>query len=459
MTKQQRLVLVVCILASFVAFLDGSVVNVGLPAIVRDLGGGLAVQQWVVDAYLITLGSLMLVAGSFSDLFGRKKVLAWGLGGFLVTSVLCAIAPASGWLIGSRALQGVAGALLVPSSLAFIIGAFSGKAQGRAIGIWTSWTGIAFIVGPLLGGSLIDLFSWRAIFAINILPIAVAFWLMRGLDQPEQIREKTRIDWLGVVLGGVGLAGPVYGLIEQPHLGWTDPLILTAIIGGALVFAAFLYHEKHSKHPMLPLTLFRTRNFSVGNIATTSIYAGLSIATFLIVIFLQQIEGYSAISAGIALIPATIVMFVLSPRLGSLSSTFGPRIFMAVGPIIAGLGFLYMLRISAPLAYWTELLPGILLFGLGLSVTVTPLTSAVLGSIHAEQAGVASAINNAIARIAGLVAIAAVGLIVGPTMTLHGFRHGLIATAILLIIGGVISAIGITNKGIKSDDDLPNEQK
>lgn len=459
MTKQQRLVLIICILASFVAFLDGSVVNVGLPAIVRDLGGGLALQQWVVDAYLITLGSLMLVAGSFSDLFGRKKVLSWGLGGFLVASILCALAPTGSLLIASRALQGVAGALLVPSSLAFIIGAFSDKAQGRAIGIWTSWTGIAFIVGPLLGGFLIDISSWRAIFAINIVPIAIAFWLMHWLDQPEHIRQKTRIDWLGVGLGGVGLAGPVYGLIEQPHLGWTNSIILASLIGGVLVFAAFLIHEKHSKHPMLPLTLFKARNFSVGNIATTSIYAGLSIATFLVIIFLQQIEGYSAISAGVALIPATLIMFVLSPRLGSLSSTFGPRIFMTLGPIIAGFGFLYMLHVGRPLAYWTELLPGILLFGLGLSVTVTPLTSAVLGSIRAEQAGVASAINNAIARIAGLIAIAAVGVIVGPTMTLRGFHRGLIATAMLLFTGGIISAIGITNRDSKNSQAISVEQK
>ncbi len=459
MTKQQRLVLLISILASFVAFLDGSVVNVGLPAIVRDLGGGLAVQQWVVDAYLMTLGSLMLVAGSFSDLFGRKKILAFGLLGFLIASIFCALAPNSGLLIASRTLQGVAGALLVPSSLALIIGAFNGKAQGRAIGIWTSWTGIAFIVGPLLGGSLIDLFSWRAIFAINVLPIAAALWLMRGLDLPEHIRKTVRIDWLGVVLGGLGLAGPVYGLIEQSHYGWANPMVWGSIIGGVLVLALFLLHERRTRDPMLPLELFQSRNFSVGNIATTSIYAGLSVATFLIVIFLQQIEGYSAVVAGFALVPSTLIMFVLSPRLGSLSSTFGPRIFMALGPLIAGAGFLFMLRVSQPVSYWTQLLPGIALFGLGLSVTVTPLTSAVLGSIRAEQAGVASATNNAIARIAGLIAIAAVGIIIGPTITLDGFRRGLVATAILLFIGAAISAIGISNNAVKKNAESRIEQK
>ncbi len=448
MNKQQRLVLLVSILASFVAFLDGSVVNVALPAIVRDLGGGLVVQQWVVDAYLITLGSLMLVAGSFSDLFGRRKVLSIGLIGFAVTSTLCALAPTGNFLIVSRALQGIAGALLVPSSLALIISAFSGKAQGKAIGTWTAWTGISFIVGPLLGGALIDVFSWRLIFAINLLPIAVTLWLMRGLVQPEREHKAVRIDWLGVIFGVVGLGGPVYGLIEQSHYGWSSPSVYLPIGIGALLFGFFLWYEKKSPAPMLPLKLFAIRNFRTGNLATTSIYAGLSVATFLIVIFIQQVDGYSALAAGLALLPVTLIMFLLSPRFGALAGIYGPRLFMAAGPLIGAAGFLYMLRVGHPISYWTQLFPGVLLFGIGLSVTVAPLTAAVLGSIDSRQAGIASAINNAISRVAGLLAIAGIGAVVGPNITLSGFHRGVIMTASLLILGGVISAIGIQNDNL-----------
>ncbi len=240
MSKQQRLVLFISILASFVAFLDGSVVNVALPAIVHELGGGLSVQQWVVDAYMITLGSLMLIAGSLSDLFGRKKILWLGLLAFGVTSLLCAIAPNASFLIVSRGLQGIAGALLVPSSLALIISAFSGRAQGKAIGTWTAWTGIAFVVGPLLGGLLVDISSWRFIFAINVLPIAVTSWFLARLEQPEAVRARTKIDWLGTFLCVIGLGGPVYALIEQPHYGWQNPLVYLSLIVGVIAATYFI---------------------------------------------------------------------------------------------------------------------------------------------------------------------------------------------------------------------------
>src|SRR5512146_139851 len=302
MTRPQKIVLVVSILASFVAFLDGSVVNVALPAISRNLGGGLGTQQWVVDAYLITLGSLILLAGSLSDLFGRKRVLAAGLIGFAVTSILCAVAPGSLFLIVARALQGIAGALLVPSSLAMIISWFSGPAQGKAIGTWTAWTGIAFIIGPLLGGFLVDAVSWRLIFAINILPIAVCLWLLAKVKTTESLRG-ARLDVVGAVLCSLGLAGSVYGLIENPHHGWHS--VLLPLVGGTLALAGFLAYERRTVNAMLPLSLFKVRNFWVGNIATFAIYGGLSIATFLIVIFLQQVSDYSALDAGLALLPVT----------------------------------------------------------------------------------------------------------------------------------------------------------
>jgi EmrB/QacA subfamily drug resistance transporter len=443
--SQQRLVLVVSILASFVAFLDGSVVNVGLPAIVRDLGGGLVTQQWVVDAYLITLSSLILVAGSLSDLLGRKRILELGLLGFGVTSVLCAVAPTSGSLIVFRALQGVAGALLVPSSLALIIAVFGSGGSGKAIGTWTAWTGIAYIIGPLLGGFLIDAASWRLIFAINVLPIAATLWLIRRLQHQDVKQRGVRVDMVGAGLSALGLGGSVFALIEQPHYGWSSPIIYAPLVIGVAMLTYFIRYEQRIEQPMLTLELFKVRNFSVGNVATVAIYGGLSVASFLLTVFIQQVGGYSAIEAGLALLPVTIIMFVLSPRFGALCGKYGPRFFMSAGPAVAGLGFFLLLRVHQSVQYWTQLLPGVLLFGLGLSMTVAPLTTAILGSIESRHAGIGSAINNAVARVAGLVAIAAIGVVTGPTLETAGFHRGVVAMAALLLAGGAISAIGIQN--------------
>ena len=444
MTKQQRLVLWISILASFVAFLDGSVINVALPAITAEFNSGLSVQQWVVDAYLITLGSLILVAGSLSDLFGRKRILELGLIGFAITSILCAVAPTSEFLIVSRGLQGIAGALLVPSSLALIISTFKGAAQGKAIGSWTAWTGISFIIGPLVGGLLVDAGSWRFIFAINIIPILVTLWLIRRLKVPETARSGTRLDVYGALLCAVGLAGTVFALIEQPNYGWLNPVIYVPFIVGLASLGAFFWHERRTAHPMLPLGLFSVRNFAVGNLATLAIYAGLSLGTFIIAIFVQQVGGYSATEAGLALIPITLIMFFLSSRFGALSGKYGPRLFMALGPIIGALGFLAMLWVDSSVSYWA-LLPGIIVFGVGLSITVAPLTSAILGAIDDAQAGIGSAINNAVARIAGLLAIAAIGPIIGAQLDLDGFYRAVMVTAGLLLAGGIVSAIGIVN--------------
>jgi MFS family permease len=336
----------------------------------------------------------------------------------------------------------------VPSSLALIISAFSGKAQGKAIGTWTAWTGIAFVIGPLLGGLLVDSFSWRFVFAINVLPIALTLWLLQMIEQPESLRKDERVDYLGTLLCVVGLGGTAYALIEQARYGWSSPNIYLPLIVGLGALGLFFRHESRTPQPMLPLGLFRVRNFSVGNLATLSIYGGLSVATFLITVFIQQVGGYTAIEAGLALLPITLIMFVLSPRFGMLSGKYGPRIFMALGPIVAGVGFLTMLRIGQHVNYVTELLPGVILFAFGLSATVSPLTAAVLGSIDKQEAGIGSAVNNAVARIAGLVAIAALATITGATLDVSGFHRGIGAAAILLIVGGVVSAIGITNKAV-----------
>lgn len=420
----------VSILASFVAFLDSAIVNVALPAIQTDLGGGLSAQQWVVDAYLLTLGSFILIAGSLSDLLGRRKILNLGLIGFGVASLLCAVAPTSEFLIGSRALQGVAGALLVPSSLALIIATFSGPAQGKAIGTWTAWTGIAFIVGPLLGGFLVDSATWRWIFAINVVPIAITLYLLKDVMAPKIESKTTKsVDILGAALCALGLGGPVFALIEQPRYGWSDPIIYLPLILGIMIFISFLVYEKRIRNPMLPLSLFKNHNFSVGNLATLSVYAGLSAGMFLIVLFLQQVSGYSALAAGMSLLPVTLILFFLSPKIGGFSAKFGPRLFMGFGPIIAGVGFLMMQKMPADVNYWTQVFPGVMVFGFGLALTVAPLTSAILGDVPKEQAGIASATNNAIARIAGLLAVAAVGAIVATQFAAAVDKQGLVAPA------------------------------
>lgn len=446
MTKQQRLVLAVSILASFVAFLDGSVVNVALPAISRELGGGLAIQQWVVDAYLLTLGALILVARSLSDLFGRRRILAIGLIGFGAASLLCAVAQNNGLLIGARALQGVAGALLVPSSLALIISTFNGAAESKAIGTWTAWTGISFIIGPLLGGFLVDAASWRWVFGINMVPITLTLWLLARVTKPEPAQQSAKVDIVGALLCAIGLGGAVFALIEQPAYGWNSSVVWLSMAVGLAALILFVWYEGRTVQPMLPLSLFRVRNFSFGNMATTTIYAGLSIATFLIVIFLQQVGGYTAFDAGLALLPVTIIMFLLSPRFGALAGKYGSRLFMTLGPIVAAAGFLLMLRVQPQVRYWADLLPGVLGFGLGLSMTVAPLTAAVLGDIGALHAGVASAVNNAVARVAGLVAIALVGIITGPHLDAAGFHRTLVVIALLMVAGGLISFVGIRRR-------------
>ncbi len=446
MQRHQKLVLAIAILASFVAFLDGSVINVALPAIVRDLGGGLSTQQWVVDAYLITLGSLILLAGSLSDLFGRIVILRTGLIAFGVASLLCAIAPTWQILVASRALQGVGGALLVPSSLAIILSNFSGPAQAKAIGQWTGFTSVAFITGPLVGGLFVDYLSWRWVFAINVIPIAVTLVLLFVLRQKDVREEGVRLDIPGAILGVVGLGLPVFALIEQGNYGFGSPVIFVPLVVGILALVAFLWRERVAKQPMVPLSLFRVRNFSVGNVATTFVYAAISVGGFLLAVYLQQGAGYRATLAGLATIPVTIISILLSPTVGGLAGKYGPRFFMSVGPLISGLGFLYYVLFTSKEAfYWTEILPGVLLFGFGMTLTVAPLTSAILGAIDARQAGIGSAINNAVSRVAGLIAIAMLGLVVGAHLDFGGFRRGMLLTAVLLFLGGLVSLLGIRN--------------
>jgi EmrB/QacA subfamily drug resistance transporter len=451
MTTAQRLVLTIAILASLVSFLDGTIVNVALPAIMRELGGGLTAQQWIVDAYLITLGSLILVAGSVSDVYGRITVVRVGLIAFGVASVAIAASPSVEFLIIARGVQGIAGALLVPSSLALITSNFRGPAQAKAIGTWTGLTGIAMIAGPVIGGVFVDLATWRYAFLINVVPIAVTLWLLKVLGQRDVREEGVAIDYLGAVLCTLGLGGSVFALIEQEQLGWASPAIYVPLIGGLLAFAGFLVRQRFHTDPMLPLGLFRVRNFWAGNIATALIYGALSLNGFAIGVYLQQGAKLPATFAGLALIPVTVIMILFSSRVGALSGRFGPRLFMTIGPIIAGVGALLMLLIADPFDYWWQLLPGVLVFGVGLTLTVSPLTSAILGAIDTRRSGIASAVNNAVSRVAGLVVIAMLAVIVGGALDLAGVHRAVTVTAAMLILGGIVSFLGIRNPERISD--------
>ena len=411
--RRKRLALLAAILGSFVAGLDATAVNVALPAIERDLGGGLAGQQWVSNAYLLTLGSLILVGGSLGDLFGERRIFTLGVAGFGVVSVVCALAPSIEVLVVGRALQGVFGALLTPSALAVIVASFPPNERGAAIGSWTAWGGIAMVIGPLAGGWLIDVATWRWIFAVNV-PFVIATIIIVRMAVPERPREGPQIhlDYLGAVLCALGLAGPVFALIRQPSVGWGSPEVLVPAVVGVVMFALFIVHEARTPHPMLPLGLFRRRNFAVGNLETLLMYGGLSAVIFFLVLFLQQVAGYEALQAGLATLPITIVTFTLARRAGRMADRYGPRWFMGGGPLVAAAGLAMFQRVDAHIDYVTDLLPALLLFAVGLSATVAPLTATVLADADESNAGIASGVNNAIARVAGLLAVAALGAVV-----------------------------------------------
>jgi EmrB/QacA subfamily drug resistance transporter len=403
----------------------------------------------VVDAYLLTLGSLILVGGSLSDLFGARRIFLIGILSFGAISVLCAAAPDGNTLIAARALQGVAGALLTPSGLAVITATFRGEERGAAIGTWTSWTGIAFVIGPLVGGWLVTHTSWRWVFIINVpFALVTAALVIAVVPTIERDGPRPRVDFVGAILCTLGLAGPVFALIEAPRRGWSDPLILVTLIGGILVFASFILWEARTSHPMLPLRLFNRRNFTVANIETLTVYAGLSTLTFFLVLFLQQLASYSALRSGLALLPITIVLFVLSPRVGRLSIRLGPRLFMGVGPLVAGGSLLWLTQMDAHFSYWMELLPVLFGFSIGLSMIVAPLTATVLADATERDAGIASGVNNAIARVAGLLGIAVVGAVIAGSsnaLDLSGYHTAMEITAILVAAGGVIGLVGIRN--------------
>jgi EmrB/QacA subfamily drug resistance transporter len=454
-TRRQQLTLVAAILGSALVSVDSSIVSVALPAIERDLGGGLAAQQWISNAYLLALGSLILIGGSLGDIYGERRIFTVGVTAFGVVSFACALAPTTGVLIAARALQGGAAALITPSSLAIIVAAFTAKERGAAIGSWTAWGGIASIVGPLAGGLIVDQLSWRWIFALNI-PLAAGTLVLVRAAVPAGARVSgRRIDVVGACLGAAALAGVVFALIEQPHYGWGSAAIIVPLVGGLVCAVAFVAYERRTPEPMLKLELFSRRNFTVGNLETLSMYAGLGIFFFYLTIYVQQVAGYTALQAGLATLPVTLVMFALSRRFGALADRYGPRLFMGVGPLVAAAGLLPLLRLGRHISYVTELLPGVLIFALGLTLTVAPLTATVLADADPGDAGIASAINNAVARIASLIGVSVVGIVVARTLVGDTFAandqsvrafHEVIAICIgLLAAGGIAGAIGIVN--------------
>ena len=406
-----RWVLAATILGSSMAFIDMTVVNVALPVLQEDLGASVSAVQWVVEAYSLFLASLVLVGGSLADRFGRRRIFSIGVGLFAVSSAACGLAPTVGWLIATRAVQGVAGALLVPSSLATLGAAFSPSQRGRAVGTWSALTSVASAIGPVAGGWLVEVASWRAVFFIN-LPVAAVILFIAARKIPETRNASAgRLDLPGAFAATLGFAALVFGLVEAPVAGWASPRVWAPLAGGAAALAVLVRIEAKSSHPMVPLRLFRIRNFAGANLLTLFLYAALAATFFLLPFELIQARGFSPSRAGAAILPLIVLMSTLSRPAGALADRIGPRLPLTVGPAVAAAGF-FLLSMSHDQFRWaTALLPALVVLGLGMAMTVSPLTATVLNSVPEQDTGIASGINNAVARVAGLVAIAAFGVV------------------------------------------------
>ncbi len=450
-----RWVLLAAVLGSALAFIDATVVNIALPRIGADLGADAAGLQWIINGYTLTLSSLILLGGSLSDMFGRRRIFVFGVSWFAVASLLCGLAPTVEALVAARIVQGIGGALLTPGALAILETSFDPADRARAIGAWSGLGGIAGAVGPFLGGWLVEVASWRAVFLINVpvaaLVVAVA---LRHVPESRNPDAPRRPDVAGAVTAAVGLAGLTYGFTAWPALGPTSRPVLLALALGIAGMLAFVLIERRSPHPMLPLEVFRSRTFTAANLVTFAVYAALGGVFFLFVLDLQVVAGFEPLTAGTALLPITALMLLLSARAGALAERIGPRLPMTLGPIVCAGALLLLGRIGEGASYVRTVLPGVALLGLGLSLTVAPLTATALGSVDERHAGIASGVNNAVARAAGLLAVAVLPLAAGlrggnltdaSTLALI-YRNAMLLCACFLLVAAAIAFIAIPAK-------------
>lgn len=447
-----RRTLAATVVATGVAFLDSSVVTVALPRMGEDLGGGFATLQWILDGYLLTLGALVLVGGALGDLLGKRRVFQWGIVGFAITSMVCALAPSAGALVVARLLQGASAALLVPGSLAILSASFAGTDRGRAIGAWSGLAGIFSALGPVVGGVLVDVASWgwRAIFLINPPLLAVAWWLTRtgvaelpGRRAPGPLTQQ--LDLAGATLAVAGLGLIVYPLIEVHRL--PGAVAVGMLVLGVLLLGAFVLVEAREPQPMLPPGLFRIRTFAVANLVTLVVYGALGAAMFLLVVHLQVNLGYSPVVSGLSGVPITIVLALLSARVGGLVPVVGPRMLLVLGPLVMAVALLWLSRAAPGTSFLTGILPAMTVFAIGLVLVVAPVTTTVLSDVEGARAGVASGTNNAIARVASLLAIAALPLVGAATGAPLGsdaaFARSMVASAVLCVLGAVAAGVGL----------------
>lgn len=451
-TASGRWVLLAAVLGSGLASIDATVVNVALPAIGADLGADFADLQWTVTGYTLTLASLILLGGALGDRYGRRRVFVVGVVWFAVASLLCGLAPTAEVLIACRALQGVGGALLTPGSLAMISSSFAAVDRARAIGAWSGLGGVATAAGPFVGGYLVQVASWRWVFLINV-PLAV--WVVvlaqRHVPETRNAEATGRVDALGAALGALGLAGLTFALIEAPVRGVRAPEVGAAAVAGVVGLVAFLLVERRARAPMLPLALFASRVFSAVNAVTFVVYGAFGGVFFLLVVALQTVAGFSPLAAGTSLLPVTVVMLLLSSRAGARAQVTGPRLPLTAGPLVCAAGVLLLLRVGPGSSYVLDVLPGVTVLGLGLSWLVAPLTATVLAAADGRHAGVASGVNNAVARAAGLLAVAvlpALGGLAGddyadPVAFADGFRTALGVCAAVLVAGATLSAVSL----------------